>query len=73
MDNDTRSRRFESLLLPLAELAGDDPHTVLIDLLADAMHWCNLTGGDFHFLHAQACRHYVHELNGEQQDERRLG
>ena len=51
---------------------GDDLATSLVDLLADAMHWCDLEGEDFHWALAQACRHYVHELNDEQQDERRI-
>ena len=52
---------------------GDDmPESNLIDLLADAMHWADHNGQDFHFLLASACRHYIHELNDQQQDERRL-
>ena len=35
-------------------------------ILADA------NGEDFHLALAQACRHYINELNDEQQDERRL-
>ena len=51
---------------------GDDLATSLVDLLTDAMHYCDLNGEDFHWALAQACRHYIHELNEEQQDERRL-
>lgn len=50
----------------------DDLHTGLVDLLTDAMHWCDFTSNDFHFAFVQACRHYFHELNDEQQDERRI-
>jgi hypothetical protein len=51
---------------------GDDLiESNLIDLLADAMHWCDCNGRDFHISLAQACRHYVNELNDDQQDERR--
>ena len=46
--------------------------TGLVDLLADAMHWCDATGQDFFLALAQACRHYIHELNDQQQDERRM-
>jgi hypothetical protein len=46
--------------------------TGLIDFLADAMHWCDVTGQDFFLALAQACRHYIHELNDEQHDERRI-
>ncbi len=52
---------------------GDDLlESNLIDLLADAMHWCDGNGQSFHYLLAQACRHYIHELNDQQLDERRL-
>lgn len=51
---------------------GDDLATSLVDLLADVMHWCDLSGENFHIALAQACRHYIHELNDEQQDERRM-
>lgn len=44
----------------------------LIDLLTDAQHWCDANGEDFHIALAQACRHYIHELNDEQHDERRM-
>jgi hypothetical protein len=50
----------------------DDLATNLIDLLTDAMHWCDHTGQDFHIALAQACRHYVNELNDQQHDERRM-
>ncbi|MBS0265379.1 MAG: hypothetical protein JSS02_25820 [Planctomycetes bacterium] len=46
--------------------------TNLVDFLADSMHWCDATGQDFFLALAQACRHYIHELNDEQHDERRL-
>ena len=52
---------------------GDDLlESNLIDLLADAMHWSDSTGHSFHYLLAQACRHYLHELNDQQLDERRI-
>jgi hypothetical protein len=37
-----------------------------------AMHFCDARAMDFHDLLAQACRHYVSELNDNQQDERRM-
>ncbi len=52
--------------------AADDLATNLIDVLCDAMHWCDHNGDNFHFLLASACRHYINEINGEQTDERRL-
>lgn len=51
---------------------GEDQHTCLVDLLADAMHWCDATGEDFHRALAQAARHYLYELIDQPQDERRL-
>lgn len=68
--NALRAKRAERILQ--RHRMGDDLHTSLVDLLADSMHWCNLNGEDFHFVLAQACRHYIHELNDQQQDERRL-
>ena len=56
----------------IARYGDDMAESNLIDLLADAMHWCDHTGSDFHIALAQACRHYIHELNDQQQDERRL-
>jgi len=67
--NGTRAVRCERVI---SDYAADDSFTNLVDLLADAMHWCDATGQDFHIALAQACRHYIHELNDQQQDERRL-
>ena len=44
----------------------------LIDLLADAMHWCDANGEDFHYALCVAGKHFVAELNDEQTEERRL-
>ncbi len=68
--NALRARRAESILQ--RNRMGDDLHTSLVDLLADSMHWCDLNGEDFHLAFAQACRHYIHELNNQQQDEGRI-
>jgi hypothetical protein len=69
MSNATRADRCQAAL----EAYGDDMiESNLIDFLADAMHWADQYGGDFHIALAQACRHYIHELNDQQQDERRL-
>ena len=64
--------RAERCAQALAVYSGDQPFTNLVDFLADAMHWCDFTGQDFHIALAQACRHYIHELNNQQQDERRM-
>lgn len=66
--NETRANRFDEVV------ASYEPCNLaenLIDLLNDAMHWSNSSGLDFHFAFAQACRHYIHELNDQQPHERR--
>ena len=68
-NNENRSAHFDAAV---RTYGNDESDTNLIDLLADAMHWCDHTGGDFHIALAQACRHYIHELGDQQQDERRL-
>ena len=67
--NQDRADRFDAVV---DAYGSNHPCENLIDLLADAMHWAADTGMDFHVAFAQACRHYVHELNGQQTDERRL-
>jgi len=49
-----------------------DPFVSLIDLITDAMHWCDATGQDFHYALCVAGKHFVAELNDEQTEERRL-
>ena len=68
-ENRTRAMRCDSVI---AGYGDDDIESNLIDLLADAMHWCDSKGRDFHYVLAQACRHYIHELNDQQEDEHRL-
>jgi len=67
--NATRAQRCQTAL---AVYADDAIESNLIDFLTDAMHWCDRYGADFHIALAQACRHYIHELNDQQLDERRL-
>ncbi len=45
--------------------AGPDRHETLIDLLADALHWCDFSGEDFHRCLTTACAHYHVERFGE--------
>jgi hypothetical protein len=67
--NQTRAFRCNAALVAY----GDDlMESNLVDFLADAMHWCDQHHEDFHYRLAQACRHYINELNDEQLDERRL-
>jgi hypothetical protein len=69
MDNARRAKNFEKAV---AIYGIGCPRDILIDLLTNAMHWCDANGEDFHIALAMACRHYIHELNDQQQDERRL-
>jgi hypothetical protein len=67
--NQQRSVRCQEAITAYSD---DDDFTNLVDFLADAMHYCDSTGQDFHLALAQACRHYIHELNDQQHDERRM-
>ena len=42
--NEDRARRLDEILPYYPE----DQHTNVIDLLADAMHWCRLNDVNFH-------------------------
>jgi hypothetical protein len=68
-DNQIRTERLNDAL---ARYGNGSPDKNLIDFLSDAMHWCDSGPLDFHHILAQACRHYLNELNGEHQDERRM-
>jgi hypothetical protein len=52
--------------------SDDDRFICLIDLLADAMHWCEARGESFHYALCVAGNHYLAELNDEPTNERRL-
>jgi hypothetical protein len=69
--NHSRAEQVNAALATLGR-NGDSDHETLIDLLTDAMHWCDANCEDFHYCLAMACRQYVNELNDEQQDERRM-
>lgn len=64
--------RVERCRKALTGYSDDDRFLCLIDLLADAMHWCDHNGEDFHYALCLAGKHYVAELNDEQTDERRM-
>jgi hypothetical protein len=68
-DNELRADRCGKTL---SAYSKDNSFTNLVDFLADAMHWSDFTGQDFHIALARACRHYIHELDHEQRDERRI-
>ena len=62
LDNAKRSNRLEVAMLALREEYGDDPSTILIDLLADAMHWCRRNGQDFDHALGIAANHFQTEI-----------
>lgn len=61
MNNALRSNRFEVSLLSLRDEYDDDILTTLIDLLADAMHWCHDKDHDFQNLLRIAGEHFAAE------------
>jgi hypothetical protein len=65
-------RRVERCDLALRYYSGDGLVTSLIDLLADARHWCDATGEDFEEILCLAGKHYAAEHNDQQLDERRM-
>ena len=56
----------------LDRYSGDCPLIGLIDLMADAMYWCDANSQDFHYALCMAGKHYIAELNEEPTEERRL-
>ena len=68
----SNQQRADRCQQSITAYSDDDDHSNLVDLLTDAMHWCDANGEDFHIALAMACRHYIHELNDEQHDERRM-
>jgi hypothetical protein len=69
IDNRQRVERCDAVF---RSYSADDAFTSLIDLLADAMHWCDATGEDFHYALCLAGKHYLAEFNDEQTDDRRM-
>ncbi|MCX7392558.1 MAG: hypothetical protein NTW75_00350 [Planctomycetales bacterium] len=67
--NQLRAGRCEQAL---AAYSDADHFTNLVDFLADAMHWCDFTGQDFHYALCVAGKHFIAELNDSQTEERRL-
>jgi hypothetical protein len=63
--------RVEKCDAALRRYSDDGVFTGLIDLLADAMHWCAAAGEDFHYAMCVAGRHYVAELNDQPIAERK--
>ncbi len=63
MTNAQRSNRCEAALISLREDYDADLATALIDLLADARHWCDRNDQSFATLDRLAHDHYLTELN----------
>lgn len=62
-------QRVERCQAALSRYSDDNPFSGLIDLLADAMHWCDATGQDFHYALCVAGKHFVAELNLDSRDD----
>lgn len=65
-------QRVERCHKAIEGYSDEDQFISLIDLMADAMHWCDATGQDFHYALCVAGKHFVAELNDEQDEERSL-
>ena len=59
--NQQRSRRFQQCLRRYQ--ADGDLHEILIDLLADARHWCDRHAENYANFDRQAYQHYLVELS----------
>jgi hypothetical protein len=68
LNNQDRAARCRQAITAYSD---DDRFVCLIDLLADAMHWCDANGEDFHYALCVAGKHYLAELNDEPTEERR--
>ena len=65
-------QRVQRCQSALVRYSDGGPLISLIDILADAMHWCDANGEDFHYALCVAGKHFIAELNDSQTDERRL-
>lgn len=62
--NDHRARRFAAMLPLYSD--DEDECTNTIDLIADAMHWCNQNGEDFERVLRLATMHFEAEVEGDE-------
>ena len=62
---ENRSRAARCLKAMRRYGSDDSPYTGLIDLLADAMHWCRQQGHDFPGLLDRASEHFSAEVLDE--------
>lgn len=65
IDNARRCNLFADILKSIQGRSGDDREATVVDLLADARHWCDANGKDFYEFDRIAYRHYLAELNDE--------
>jgi hypothetical protein len=70
--NPSISERAKRCREALIGYANDSLFTNLVDLLADAMHYCDASGEDFHYALCVAGKHYLAECNEEPTEERRM-
>lgn len=62
--NKERAERFNDILTRAAasgDVDADDDATMMVDLLANAMHWCDAHGVDFEAAAELAQRHHADE------------
>jgi hypothetical protein len=64
-------KRVDRCDAALRQYSDDGVFSSLIDLLADAMHWSDATGEDFHYALCLAGKHYLAELNDQPTTERK--
>lgn len=69
--NDNRAAWAATALNAFADVtmmntAGEDGETILGDLLADLMHWCDRNGVDFNDMLERARDHYEEETRPEE-------
>ncbi len=65
MTNDERSNRFEDAMLATEELYDYELPTMLIDILADARHWCDQHDESYWDIDRLAQQHYLAEIAEE--------
>lgn len=59
--NQDRANRIDQLLALYKDLIGDDPDSVITDLLVDLRHYCKQQDIDFDAENSTAAMHFEHE------------
>ena len=65
-------KRVQRCQKAIAGYSDESDGISLIDLLADAMQWCDANGEDFQYALCVAGKHFIAKLNDSQTEERRL-